>query len=75
MIRNESAIHSDSISAHTLLHIHLERMAVLSQLEGHKHDRRPSQRIFSPGTNHGYRFGRWLLFILASLLVCGVTRA
>jgi hypothetical protein len=33
MITNESAIHSDSVPAHALLHIHLERMIVLSQLQ------------------------------------------
>jgi len=33
MITNESAIHSDSELAHTLLHIHLQRMIALSQLE------------------------------------------
>lgn len=76
MITNESAIHSDSVSAHALMHLHLSRMVVLSQLErrtsdgctrqsnSHKHVKQPRSRGRS-----------WILLTLLILFGHGIAGA
>jgi hypothetical protein len=76
MITNESATHSDSASAHVLMHIHLDRMVILSQLKPtapwagtlRSHPRRTSKRR----TWHGRA---WILATLLLLLGNGTARA
>ena len=76
MITNESAIHCDSVNAHTLLHIHLQRMIALSQLEPARAERhiQPSKRRALFNKLEGRRTG-WVLLTLLLLLEFGLTRA
>jgi hypothetical protein len=76
MITNESAIHSDSIPAHALLHIHLERMIVLSQIQGNAPKCGAGQS--KSNTSHVKRARQrkaWILGALLLLLGFGVARA
>jgi hypothetical protein len=76
MITNESATHSDSIHVHTLLHIHLERMVALSQLErstakyGMQQSMPPAHLINKP--SHGRA---WVLLTLMLFFGCGISHA
>ena len=76
MITNESAIHSDSVPAHALLHIHLERMVVLSQLQRSvpvgRTRKAKSQANFRKG---GRRRETYILLALLLLLGFGVAHA
>jgi hypothetical protein len=76
MITNESAIHSDSIPVHTLLHIHLERMVVLSHLERStaKYGKRQSKSSVH-FINRIWRGGTWFLLTLMLFFGSGIARA
>jgi hypothetical protein len=81
MITNESAIHRDSVQAHTLLHIHLESMhlesmAVLSQLEASSKDcssKPVKQRVHFH--KRAWRSAGWVLLTLMLLVWSSGSRA
>ena len=76
MITNESAIHSDSVSAHALMHIHLKRMVVLSQLET-RASKGCSNRL-NPNkytTQRTWRRRTWILLTLLLMFGHGITSA
>src|SRR5580698_6920946 len=76
MITNESAIHSDSVSARALIHIHLERMIVLSQLQRSVQAGRSRQAKSQTNLKNGRRSREtYILLALLLLLGFGVARA
>jgi hypothetical protein len=76
MIINESAIHSDSSTAHALLHIHLKRMVVLSQMQKNSPKRGTRQPKLQISLVERARGGKaWILLALLLLLGFGVARA
>jgi Carboxypeptidase regulatory-like domain len=76
MITNKSATHTNSVQAHTLLHIHLECMAVLSRLEDSSRDcssKYTGQQVHL--TKRAWPNTGWVLLALMLVLSSGVAHA
>jgi hypothetical protein len=76
MITSKSAIHSDLAPAHTLLHIHLQRVIALSQSETANSEPciQPSKRRAHFIQREG-RSGSWILLTLLLFFGCGLAHA